>query len=303
MINMKEENEKCSKNNNEELNDDLPIDDEIVYDEDIEGDMIIDDEDDEEDEMLPNDKIDDYDFEEKILSKHKLNNKHSLKHDNIFKGRKELLTEENDDSNVMHFNDNLTYEVTSYAHYESISNETYISDKQLKEKVYNVLLNHTDINFLNNRRKPSKIDFNKYYSVLKKHTKEDNYTNTALFNELAFYFSDNLYNMFKLLDNKWKNLIVSELQDHIGRLDENANKELTPRNIKLNTEIEFKYIEPTTESVKMITGVIVQRISDTEFKVDSYERIYDIKFNDISKILDNTKYRYNLNKLNNIDFL
>jgi hypothetical protein len=31
------------------------------------------------------------------------------------------------------------------------------------------------------------------------------------------YISDNLFNMFKLLDNKWRNLIIDELQDHIGK--------------------------------------------------------------------------------------
>ena len=36
---------------------------------------------------------------------------------------------------------------------------------------------------------------------------------------------------------------------------------------------------------------------------NSYERIYDVNLDMISKILNNTKFKYNLNKLNNIDFL
>ena len=41
----------------------------------------------------------------------------------------------------------------------------------------------------------------------------------------------------------------------------------------------------------------------SKFKVNSYERIYDVNLDMISKILNNTKFKYNLNKLNNIDFL
>ncbi len=57
---------------------------------------------------------------------------------------------------------------------------------------------------MNNRRKPSKSDFNHYYFLLKTHLKDESFTNIELFNELAIYFSDNIFNMFKLLDNKWK---------------------------------------------------------------------------------------------------
>ena len=39
------------------------------------------------------------------------------------------------------------------------------------------------------------------------------------------------------------------------------------------------------------------------FKVDSYENIYMVDIKNITKILNNTKFKYNLNKLNNIDFL
>ena len=39
------------------------------------------------------------------------------------------------------------------------------------------------------------------------------------------------------------------------------------------------------------------------FRVDSYENLYDVEISQITKILNNTKFKYNLNKLNNIDFL
>jgi len=107
--------------------------------------------------------------------------------------------------------------------------------------------------------------------------------------------------MFKLLDNKWRNLIIKELQDHIGK---NVNsKEITNRNIYEGTEIEFRW-QDALEGEKIITGVvIVTDYQKSEFRVDSYENIYDIKITSITKILNNSKFKYNLNKLNNIDFL
>jgi hypothetical protein len=52
----------------------------------------------------------------------------------------------------------------------------------------------------------------------------------------------------------------------------------------------------------IITGV-VQEIDEDIIIVDSYEKIYYLELNQITKILNNTKFKYNLNKLNNIDFL
>ena len=108
--------------------------------------------------------------------------------------------------------------------------------------------------------------------------------------------------MFKLLDNKWRNLIINELQDHIGK---NINsKDITNRNIYEGTEIEFIWDDPITEEEKIITGVVMETdYENNNFKVDSYENIYSVNLKQISKILNNTKFKYNLNKLNNIDFL
>jgi len=141
-----------------------------------------------------------------------------------------------------------------------------------------------------------------YYSLLKENLKDESFTNIELFNELAVYFSDNLFNMFKLLDNNWRNLIINELQDHIGK---NKNsKEITNRNIYEGTEIEFVWIDDILEEEKLITGVVLEtNYDDSIFKVDSFEKIYMVKILDITKILNNTKFKYNLNKLNNIDFL
>ncbi len=238
--------------------------------------------------------------EDVVLSKHKIQGKHSLKYDSIFKGKKEEVTEEDDLASSYH-NDKFEVDRGSVFYSESYDNESYIRHKKVKERVYEVLSTKTTLNFLNNRRKPSRVDFNNYYMLLTVELSNDRFTNVELFNELAVYFSDNLFNMFKLLDNKWRNLIILELQDHIGK---NTNsKEITNRNIYLGTELEFQHQDILGES-RLYTGVVVEANYETSFfKIDSYENIYVVNIKDVKKILNNSKYKYNLNKLNNIDFL
>lgn len=234
-----------------------------------------------------------------VLSKHKVEGKHALKYDSIFKGKKEdPLDEEMMFDSYIDYKTKDTIEVdkTSSYHQESMNNESYIRDKQVKEGVYKIIKDKTPINFENNRRKPSRVDFNKYYELLKEELKEESFTNIEIFNELAVYFSDNLFNMFKLLDNKWRNMIIEELQEHIGKTQQ--SKEVSNRNIYQGTEIEFSF------EGKEITGVVLETdYENSVFKVDSYENIYHIDLKDIIKILNNTKFKYNLNKLNHIDFL
>lgn len=286
-------------------------------DDDSEGGLDLDDDDDDIDIVIEIDE-DDLDITEPepeakteestdgdvVLSKHKLEGKHSLKYDSIFKGKKEDPLDEEDGSGSfdMYHKDTIEVDRSSNYYFESIDNEKYIRAKLVKERVYEVLEANTSINFLNNRRKPSRTDFNQYYNILKNSLQDESFTNVELFNELAVYFSDNLFNMFKLLDKKWRNLIIFELQDHIGK---NTNsKEITNRNIYEGTEIEFQWIDEFTEHAITITGDVVEvDYENSKFKVNSYERIYDVNLDMISKILNNTKFKYNLNKLNNIDFL
>ena len=240
--------------------------------------------------------------EEIVLSKHKIDGKHSLKYDSIFKGKKEdPLSEDDMDGFAYYHKESIEVDKSSNYYFESIDNESYIRSKLVKEKVYEVLILHTELNFMNNRRKPSRVDFNHYYFLLKQNLENESFTNVELFNELAVYFSDNLFNMFKLLDNKWRNLIINELQDHIGKNLE--SKQIMNRNIYEGTEIEFIWEDEFGDD-KIITGVVMITDYDTSiFKVDSYENIYDIHISNITKILNNEKFKYNLNKLNNIDFL
>lgn len=237
-----------------------------------------------------------------VLSKHKMEGKHALKYDSIFKGKKETPLDEDElDGFAYYHKDSIEVDKSSNYYFESIDNENYVRSKLVKERVYHILCNHTELNFMNNRRKPSRTDFNSYYNLLKIELEEESFTNVELFNELAVYFSDNLFNMFKLLDNKWRNMIISELQDHVGK-NQNS-KEIMNRNIYEGTEIEFVQDDGWGHRVS-ITGVVLETYYETdEFKVDSYERIYFVNLSEITKILNNTKFKYNLNKLNNIDFL
>jgi hypothetical protein len=271
-------------------------------DDDVDIDILI--EIDEDDlELLDKEEKKEEDSENDIvLSKHKLEGKHSLKYDSIFKGKKEDPLDEDDmDGFALYHKESIEVDKSSNYYFESIDNESYVRTKLVKEKVYSVLSENTGLNFLNNRRKPSRVDFNEYFNLLKKHLDSESFTNIELFNELAVYFSDNLFNMFKLLDNKWRNQIISELQEHIGKTSN--SKEVQNRNIYEDTEIEFEWEDEFGEPM-IITGVVTETDYETStFRVDSYENIYNIHLSDITKILNNNKFKNNLNKLNNIDFL
>jgi hypothetical protein len=289
------ENDFLDKNIEEEK--EFYEDHDFLLEDDIDMDIIIEIED--EVNLVNFDQIKSSELEDIVLSNHKIEGKHSLKYDSIFKGKKEDPLDEYEYE--YEYNSN-TIEVdkSSLYHQESIDNENYVRSKLVRERIYDVLNSKTNLSFSSNRRKPSKIDFNIYYSLLVKELKNDSFTNIEIFNELSVYFSDNLFNMFKLLDNKWRNLLIDELQDHIGK--NNKSKEISNRNIYEGTEIEFKHDDGI--STKLITGVVLETYYyDNKFKVDSYENIYIIDLDMITKILNNTKFKYNLNKLNNIDFL
>lgn len=302
---------ESTENLQDDSDDDLDDDDESdglgIDDDDDDIDIIIEIDEDDLDITEPQPEIkteeEAPDTDGVVLSKHKLEGKHSLKYDSIFKGKKEdPLDEDEGTSSFENYKDTIEVDRSSNYYFESIDNEKYIRAKQVKERVYEILESNTSINFLNNRRKPSRNDFNQYYNILKDGLQSESFTNVELFNELAVYFSDNLFNMFKLLDKKWRNMIILELQDHIGK--NSSSKEITNRNIYEGTEIEFQWFDEFTEHSITITGDVIEvDYENSKFKVNSYERIYDVNLDMISKILNNTKFKYNLNKLNNIDFL
>jgi hypothetical protein len=234
-------------------------------------------------------------------SKHQEKGKHSLDYDIIFKGKKEDLSEGEDTSSQAL--DNFQYDSSSRFYEEYYNNEDYIRRKDLTEKIFKIIKEKTDINLQKNRRKPSREDFNRYFSIIKKETKNENFSNIEIFNELALYFSNNLFSIFKLLDNEWRNLIIKELQNHIGKVPKES-KEVNKKNLTEGSEVEFYYYDQLNDEKLIITGVIKEFIeSENIYRIDSFEKVYDVYIEDINKILNNTKFKYNLNKLNNVDFL
>lgn len=237
------------------------------------------------------------------ISKHQQQGKHSLDYDIIFKGRKEKIDENDHTTSTFDYQDTFQYDPGTPFYDEAYNNTEVERRRKITKRVYEIVKDKTDINLETSRRKPSKVDFNRYFVLLKKELKEESFTNVELFNELAVYFSDNLMSIFKLLDNQWRNMIIKELQEHIGKVTDES-KIVSLRNLKEGSEIEFKYYDEIDEEYKLITGVILEYDDvENQFKIDSYENIYFIELEDITKILNNRKYKYNLNKLNNIDFL
>lgn len=238
-------------------------------------------------------------------SKHQEEGKHSLGYDIFFKGKKEEISEDDLDSQISieHHQDNFQYEVGSLVYDEAYNNYEQDRKRKITKRVHEVLTDKTDIKLQANRRKPSKDAFNKYFILLKKELQEEKFTNIEIFVELAYYFSENLLSIFELLDNKWRSLIITELKKHVGDID-SQSKEVNLKNLKEGCEIEFIHYDDIDNINLNITGIILTYDKlDQEFKVDSFEKIYFIKLEKIVKILNNTKYKHNINILNNIDFL
>lgn len=210
------------KKNNEELNNNLDdfddenfnldnIDDDIVddidYVESIEDDISNDDS---EDDIVD----DDVDIMFKFnTNNHKIEGKHSLTRDTIFKGKIEDNNEQSeyfstqDDFSL----DGLPIEVGTSYEFESKYNEEYIGRLNLSKDVYDLLSEKTELDFSLNRRKPNRQSFNDYYKMLLDNIGKD-YTKSEIFVELSYYFTDNIFNMFKLLDKEYATQIIVELK-------------------------------------------------------------------------------------------
>ncbi|NPV12961.1 MAG: hypothetical protein HPY57_14440 [Ignavibacteria bacterium] len=148
------------------------------------------------------------------VNKHKLEGIHTLKRDTIFMGKEEQQTEEIETLSMYIDLQNESYEIEKGSDYELESRhyEDYYYRKELVKDVYEILKENTDIDFVMNRRKPNKQTFNDYYvmCVTKLNTK---YSKSEIFVELSYYFTDNIFNMFKLLNKKNATGIILELKE------------------------------------------------------------------------------------------
>ena len=226
---MKEKNDEytnvdsVSTNNN-----DIDIDDVISFDENESEDIEIDID-------LDYDNIDNVNIEKiaddietisddvSYQRNAKLVGKHSLRHDKIFVGGKPRrnVSDEDDlpiEEEKEEYDDNTIDKMSFEIEYDSSVLGVYLDTderlriKQLKERVYNAIINHTNINVSAPRRKPSKNDFNKYFKNVKKQLENDMFSDAEIFVELSIYFSDNLFGMFKLLDSSISSKILADLK-------------------------------------------------------------------------------------------
>lgn len=157
-------------------------------------------------------------------NKHKLEGTHSLKRDTIFMGKLEDEDEETDVEKIYiadYYDDNYDIEKGSSYEKETRNFEDYYYKKSLTKDVYKVLDEKTEINFTENRRKPNKQTFNNYYKMCVDDLNLK-YTKSEIFVELSYYFTDNIFNMFKLLNKRNAAGIIAELK-HKGYLNDIGN--------------------------------------------------------------------------------
>ena len=100
---------------------------------------------------------------------HKIEGKHSLARDTIFKGKVDENVEQSEYFSIQEDNysfDGLPIEVGSNYEFESKYHEEYIGRLNLSKDVYDLLSEKTELDFSSNRRKPNKQAFNDYYKML-----------------------------------------------------------------------------------------------------------------------------------------
>jgi hypothetical protein len=141
-------------------------------------------------------------------NKHKQEGKHRLKEDTIFKGKTDKRYEDGDE--YLYEENNDCADIVNFFDYESVESTNSLEQNNLTKDVYETLKIKTGIDFTQNRRKPNKETFNSYYNLLLKDL-GFKYTKSEIFVELSFYFTDNIFNMYKLLDKKSATIIIKEL--------------------------------------------------------------------------------------------
>jgi len=204
-----ESTEELEEELEEDLEDDLNLlDENLDVSSDDDSTSVEDDEDDE----------DDIDIMVKFnTNNHKLEGKHALSRDTIFKGKVEDNADQQEyDYNInqqedFNLNDGLPIEAGSSYEFESKHYEDYIDRLNLQRDIYTLLNDKTDLDFSSNRRKPNKQAFNDYYKMLLNNIGKE-YSKSEIFVELSYYFTDNIFNMFKLLDKEYATHIIVELK-------------------------------------------------------------------------------------------
>lgn len=166
-----------------------------------------------EDIFLENQEIEEDPIIEEIIekiSKHKEPEKHKLNYDTIFKGKKE---EALDECYIEVASKQQTYELDMSSGYsfERENPVEYNRLSNLRKEMYDIIVNYIKLNIKTTRRKPARTEFNKNYGILVSKLEMTTYSYSEVFIEFAYYFSDNIENMFKFLDKEWGGKIAQEL--------------------------------------------------------------------------------------------
>jgi hypothetical protein len=147
----------------------------------------------------------------------KLIGKHSLTFDTIFRGKRDGKNEEYESEHIIkNAGGALDIDTSRIDTNELKSSVDYYRDNRLKREIIKILDNQTNIDIKAPRRKPSKIIFNEYFELILTELNFHGYSKTEIFIELSGYFSDNIWNIFLLLDNKYSNIIIKELKEKYG---------------------------------------------------------------------------------------
>lgn len=223
---LKEEDLDNENPDNDLIDDDG--DDENATDDDIIDDDNCDDEDDGDDDG--DDGGDDEDGDDDAVyfkfntSSHKLEGKHRLKRDTIFNGK--LEDQEDQEyymysSNSEYYNKDFPIEKGTTFEMESRNSEDLENSRQLKKDIFNILNRDTSLDFSSNRRKPNRQAFNSYFELLVSELDND-YSRSEIFVELSYYFTDHIFNMYKLLYPEHATSIIMEMRDkgYLKELDD-----------------------------------------------------------------------------------
>lgn len=146
--------------------------------------------------------------------------KHSLKSDNIFHSSKS----DNEDNRENEY-------INEYVHDSFSINDELMYNKEeddlrqieMKKQIRHLMEKFTEVKLHDKIRKPAKSDFNAYFQLCLNELKEHGYAHYEIFLELAGYFTkDSYWNIFKLLDKNYGDIITNELKQKYGfdELDE-----------------------------------------------------------------------------------
>lgn len=174
-----------------------------------------------------NNEIIDADEIEERLSKNRGNprqiGKHSLKHDTVFRTTKQKKKEQNDfeyGEHIIELNNNefnIIDELNGSDDENDTSSINYYRTNELKKQIRYLLETYTEVKMEAKKRKPSPSDFNSYFNLCLKELNDYGYNKYQIFIELAGYFTiDNYWNIFLLLEKKYADMIIKELEDKTG---------------------------------------------------------------------------------------